>query len=105
MKKISKISLFWWIFWLLWSFEATGPELVEAGSKPTYKSKNVYSRTGPDGRTETTIHQHKEWDRRYQGGSSGPSRGPTYDVQPGDIVPVITCVFTFGLVCPSSSSS
>jgi len=112
---MKKIRLFWWIFWLLWSFEATGPELIEARSW-TNRSKSTSSSTYCDGSgkcsTSTTATEHKDNQPRYNPygysygyAPSGPSWGPTYNVQAGDIVPVITCIFTFGLACPSSSPS
>lgn len=105
---MKKIWLFWWIFWLFYSFEAVGLELVEAGSKPTFKSKDVSisKSCGPGGcTTHESVYQHKEWDRRgnnYGGGlysypSSGGSSGAnTMDL---DLTPAFNALFkeTFGL--------
>ncbi len=84
---MKKIRLFWWIFWLLYSFEVVGPELVEA-RRWTNRSKSTSSSTycDRDGKcsTSTNVTEHKNNQPRYNPycygyyAPSGPSWGPTW---------------------------
>src|SRR3989344_7041956 len=100
---MKKIWLFWWIFWLLYSFEAAGPELVEA---KWWTNKSVQKHCGPSG---CTVYEHKDNQPRYNPygygyyAPSGPSSGA--NVQAGDAFSVLACIVTLGLACPSSSSA
>lgn len=112
---MKKIRLFWWIFWLIYSFEVVGPELMEARqwtSKQEFRSEQ--KSCDRDGRcaSSSSFTQSKQWDNRqnfgnygygggyyYSPGSSGGSNNINIDIDLRPVVRGLGCLFTLGLVC------
>lgn len=106
---MKKIAVFWWIFWLLYSFETVEPQLVEAGWNKWQKqeSRTVYCQNGA---CTTTTYKHQYRDNRPNDYGSGggyyyapaPSGGGNNDTIEIDLRPVVKgvgCLLTLGLVC------
>lgn len=96
---MKKISLFWWIFWLLYSFEVADPELVEAR---WWTNKSVDKSTSCYGSACTTYrNEHKDNYYRNNYVPSGPAWGPTYNIHGGEVISGLFCVLTLGAACPA----
>ncbi|OGF62321.1 hypothetical protein A2926_04410 [Candidatus Giovannonibacteria bacterium RIFCSPLOWO2_01_FULL_44_40] len=116
---MKKLAVFWWIFWLLYSFEVTGPMLVEAGGWRKSESRSTYTYcTNGNCTTTTTVQKNKHRDNYsnnqygYSGGGyyyapapSGGGNNINIDIDLTPVVKGVGCVLTLGLVCELSGNS